>query len=63
MKVQLPKVANFTDVCIVGHKLAPIPPPPLPLHTHTQTSVNIHNFEEQCLRSLKTYHFQIWQYY
>ena len=28
-----------------------------------QTSVNVRNFPELYLRSLKTYHFQIWQFY
>ena len=28
-----------------------------------QTSVNVRNFQELYFRSLKTYHFQIWQFY
>ena len=34
-----------------------LPPPPLP---NIQTSVNLLNFAKLYLRSLNTYHFQIW---
>ena len=55
-KIQLPKVArNFRGICMgAGTKTCPRPT--------IQTSVNFRNFVALYLRSLKAYHFQIWQF-
>ena len=39
-----------------------LPPHPT-MHIHVQTSVNFPTFAEQYLRSLRMFHFQIWQFY
>ena len=54
MKIHLLKVVNFYKPCMVGDKFVP---------STTQTSVKFRDFAELYLRSLKTYHFQIWQFY
>ena len=43
--------------------VVPPPPPQTPTTATIQTSVNVRNFAELYLRSLMTYHFQIWQFY
>ena len=52
-----PRSRNFTDVGMVGSTNLP--------HHHTtiQTSVNFRKIAELYFRALKTYHFQIWQFY
>ena len=62
MKIQLFKAAKFYRRLYGGggggRKNLP-PPLPLPIHT----SVNFRDFTELYLRSLKTNHFQIWQFH
>ena len=56
MNIQLLKVAKFyRRLYGGGRKLAPPPSPPFP-NTTVQTSGELY------LRSLKTYHFQVWQF-
>ena len=71
MEIQLLKVAKFCRRFYGGEMGGGgggggAPPPPPPAHTldpTKQTSLNFRNFPELYLRSLKTYHFQIWQHY
>ena len=57
MKIQLFKDAKFCRRFMARAQSCPPPPPPC------KRPVNVRNFAELYLRSLKTYHFQIWQFY
>ena len=57
MEIQLLKGAKFCRRFYGGEGVAHT------LDPTNQTSLNFRNFPELYLRSLKTYHFQIWQHY